>query len=116
MGLIARFLAAAGLWLLVRSQRSRAPDLHKRIQGLPWSKRAQFVWNVARDERVPLVARGLVFWPSLYVLSPIDLVPDFFPLIGRLDDTAVLAMVVGILLKAAPRSVLESHLDRLEMS
>src|SRR5688572_29451949 len=116
MGLLMRFAAAAVLWLLVRSQRSKAPDLHRRIQGLSWSKRAQFVWNVARDERVPLIARGLVFWPSLYVLSPIDLVPDFFPLIGKLDDGAMMAMVIGILLRAAPRSVLEGHLDRLEMS
>jgi uncharacterized membrane protein YkvA (DUF1232 family) len=45
---------------------------------------------------------------------PLDIIPDFIPVIGHLDDVLVLLVGVAVLLRFTPRAVLEEHLARLE--
>lgn len=54
------------------------------------------LWIAGRDPRVPWYAKALCLVVAAYALSPIDLIPDFIPLIGYLDDLVLLP--VGILL------------------
>ncbi|KGD98569.1 MULTISPECIES: YkvA family protein [Rhizobium/Agrobacterium group] len=54
------------------------------------------LWLAARDERVPLRAKLVAGAVAAYALSPIDLIPDFVPVLGYLDD--LLIVPVGILL------------------
>jgi uncharacterized membrane protein YkvA (DUF1232 family) len=54
------------------------------------------VWIAARDPRVPWYAKVLAASVAAYALSPIDLIPDFVPVLGYLDD--VIIVPVGILL------------------
>ncbi len=51
---------------------------------------------------------------AAYVASPLDLVPDFIPVLGTLDDLLVLAFAVDYLLQAAPPGVVEEHWDGSE--
>lgn len=54
------------------------------------------LWIAARDPRVPWYAKALCAAIAAYALSPIDLIPDFIPVLGYLDD--VILLPLGILL------------------
>ena len=54
------------------------------------------VWIAARDPRVPWYAKALAATVAAYALSPIDLIPDFVPVVGYLDDIVIVP--AGILL------------------
>jgi uncharacterized membrane protein YkvA (DUF1232 family) len=62
-----------------------------------------------KDKRVPLCARLILPALILYLAMP-DIIPDFIPMIGYLDDVIVLVVGVKMLLRVAPRSVLEEHI------
>ncbi len=51
--------------------------------------------------------------PAAYLVSPIDLLPDLIPFLGRLDDALVCGAAVDLLIRFAPRRVIEEHLEAL---
>jgi uncharacterized membrane protein YkvA (DUF1232 family) len=57
------------------------------------------LWIAARDSRVPWYAKALAMAIAAYALSPIDLIPDFIPVLGYLDDLVIVPL--GILLVVA---------------
>jgi uncharacterized membrane protein YkvA (DUF1232 family) len=62
---------------------------------------------VARHPRLPLHCKFLVGFLVAYALSPIDLIPDFIPVLGQLDDLVIIPVGVWILYKIVPRDILE---------
>jgi uncharacterized membrane protein YkvA (DUF1232 family) len=72
--------------------------------------------RLRRDPRVPRRAKIAVAFAALWVLSPIDLIPEFVPVIGPLDDVIVVALVLRYVARRVPREVLiaawpaENHL------
>lgn len=62
--------------------------------------------RLARDPRVPLRAKAAVGFAALWVLSPIDLIPEFLPVIGPLDDVVVVALALRYAARRVPRPVL----------
>ena len=54
------------------------------------------LWLAARDPRVPWIAKAVAAVVAAYALSPIDLIPDFIPVVGYLDDLVLVPL--GILL------------------
>lgn len=58
-----------------------------------------------KDPRVPLLAKMLIGIVVAYALSPIDLIPDFIPLIGYLDDLLLLPIGVWLAIKLIPDTV-----------
>ena len=61
------------------------------------------------DRRVPLQAKIVLVFGALWVASPIDLIPEFIPVIGPLDDAVVAALVLRTVVKAAGRDVVYEH-------
>ena len=57
------------------------------------------------DPQTPALARWLLGAALAYLVSPIDLVPDFVPLLGQLDDVIVVALLVGCALRLVPGEV-----------
>jgi uncharacterized membrane protein YkvA (DUF1232 family) len=65
--------------------------------------------GLARDPRVPRRSRLLLLFGLLWVLSPIDLIPEFIPVAGPLDDAIVAVLVLRHVLRRAGRAVVSSH-------
>lgn len=63
----------------------------------------------ARDPRVPWYARLLALLVVGYALSPLDLIPDFIPVLGYLDDLVLVPLGIALLLRLIPPEVLEEH-------
>jgi uncharacterized membrane protein YkvA (DUF1232 family) len=62
--------------------------------------------RLRRDPRVPGRAKAAVLFAALWVLSPIDLIPEFLPLIGGLDDVVVVALALRYAARRVPREAL----------
>lgn len=62
--------------------------------------------RLRRDPRVPRRAKIAVALAALWVLSPVDLIPEFIPVIGPLDDVIVVALVLRYAARRVPRDVL----------
>jgi uncharacterized membrane protein YkvA (DUF1232 family) len=62
--------------------------------------------RLRRDPRVPARAKAAVVFAGLWVLSPIDLIPEFLPIIGGLDDVIVVALALRYAARRVPRAAL----------
>jgi uncharacterized membrane protein YkvA (DUF1232 family) len=65
------------------------------------------------DRRVPATRKVIVGIAMAYVVSPVDLVPDFVPIISRLDDFAALVVSLDLLLEGVPREVMLEKMYQL---
>ena len=99
------------LWLF--SRRRSKSGVNDRISRLSWPAKVQLGWRLVRDNLVPRLARASAFLPVLYLISPIDLLPDFIPILGRLDDALVFGVVIDLLVRSVPAPVLIEHLDNV---
>ncbi|MBW8297477.1 YkvA family protein [Sphingopyxis sp.] len=70
-----------------KSLSERIGDLGHRL-----AVEAHAAWLAARDPRVPVLARFLAIAVAAYALSPIDLIPDFIPVLGWLDDLLIVPL------------------------
>ncbi|AKR36163.1 TPA: DUF1232 domain-containing protein [Bacillus thuringiensis] len=67
-----------------------------------------------RDERVPWYAKLFTMLVVAYAFSPIDLIPDFIPILGYLDDLILVPLGVYLALKLIPKEVLEDCKRKVE--
>ena len=72
------------------------------------------LYHVARDPRVPWYARLFVGVVVAYALSPIDLIPDFIPVLGYLDDLILVPLGLALALRMVPQDVLDECRARAE--
>ena len=63
------------------------------------------LYLASRDSRVPILAKILIGVVVAYALSPIDLIPDFIPVIGFLDDLLLLPAGIWLVIRLIPRDV-----------
>ena len=70
---------------------------------------AHAVWLVARDPRTPLAARLLCLAIAAYALSPIDLIPDFIPVLGVLDDALLIPAGLWLVGRLLPPGLMDAH-------
>ena len=64
-----------------------------------------------RDSRVPKTEKALLVGAIIYVISPIDLIPDFIPFIGEIDDLYLVSLVLLRLLARTDDNILREHWD-----
>jgi uncharacterized membrane protein YkvA (DUF1232 family) len=74
---------------------------------------ARLVWALLRDPRVPPQHKLILAGVVAYLAFPLDLIPDFIPVIGQLDDVAVALLGIDLFLKVAPKDVVAEHLARI---
>ncbi len=72
--------------------------------------------RIARDPRVSVKRKAFAAAAMIYVVSPIDLIPDFIAGIGQLDDLIVVAIALNHLIDGAGRELVDEHWDGSEDS
>jgi len=87
-------------------------DLKSRTKKLKTDIPAIFL--ALKDKDTPIIAKMFAGITVAYALSPIDLVPDFIPVLGYLDDVILLPMLVALTIKFIPEEVLERNRKQAE--
>lgn len=64
------------------------------------------VYYAARDPRTPMGVRWLALLVAAYALSPIDLIPDFIPVLGYLDDLLIVPLGIALVVRLTPPEVM----------
>jgi uncharacterized membrane protein YkvA (DUF1232 family) len=67
------------------------------------------IYLAARDPRVPWYAKAIAFAVAGYALSPIDLIPDFIPVFGYLDDLIIVPLGIWLVLSLIPDEVMAEY-------
>jgi uncharacterized membrane protein YkvA (DUF1232 family) len=64
---------------------------------------------IARDPRVPWYTKALAIAVAGYAFSPLDLIPDFIPVIGFVDDVILVPLGIVLVIKMVPAEIMEEH-------
>lgn len=70
------------------------------------------LWLAAHDPRTPWPAKLLALLVTAYALSPIDLIPDFIPVVGYLDDLLILPIGIAFAIRLIPPNLLAELRER----
>jgi uncharacterized membrane protein YkvA (DUF1232 family) len=104
IGIALAIWLAAVIALVAFGRRSQARELAKLIPNLLMLFR-----GLLRDPRVPRSGKLWVAFALVWIASPIDLIPEFIPIAGPLDDAIVAALVLRHLLRSTSQEVLSEH-------
>lgn len=113
---VALLVMVAGGLLLWRLLSNRTKRLARRIGALPARRKLRLARALMTDPRIPLAVRLVPPLVVLYLSLPLDLVPDFIPVLGQVDDIVVLVLAVALLVRFTPMRVLEEHLASHEVA
>jgi uncharacterized membrane protein YkvA (DUF1232 family) len=99
----------------VLANRIRAPkdmgEVVDIIRRLPTYIR--LVWALLRDGRVPAQQKLILVGIGAYLFFPIDLIPDFVPVLGQLYDLAVVLLGLDLFIRGAPEAIVAEHLAKI---
>jgi uncharacterized membrane protein YkvA (DUF1232 family) len=70
---------------------------------------AHALYLAARDPRVPWYAKALAVAVAAYALSPIDLIPDFVPVLGYVDDLIIVPAGIALVIRLIPPEIMAQH-------
>lgn len=95
----------------------RAPSKEDTGSMISWLRelirQGQLAWRLLRDRRVPWLPKLIPPLALLYVLSPIDILPDLSLGLGQLDDIAVLLLAIKLFIELCPMDIVHEHLRAL---
>jgi uncharacterized membrane protein YkvA (DUF1232 family) len=77
-------------------------------------KRLRLTWLLFIDNRVPLWVKSILPLAALYVISPIDLIPDVALGLGQLDDLGIIMLGIAMFIKLCPQDIVQDHIAELE--
>jgi len=109
-GLLIALVVTAGVWLFavvalaLVGKRSAAKELAMFLPNL-----LLLFGGLARDPRCPRRSKALLIFAAAWIASPIDLIPEFIPFLGPLDDAVMAALVLRHVLKKAGPDVVRDH-------
>lgn len=106
----ATLAAVALLYLASRWLARREP--YGSFLRLKTGQKVAFFKAVLADRRTSLWVKALPVLLVLYLANPIDLIPDFIPVLGYLDDVAVVLLVLALTMRFTPRSVVDDAMRR----
>lgn len=117
--LAAAVLLALAVSFLLWRRRAALRDsemgrLVRRVAALSLRRKVRLVWRLLGDRRVPLLARAVLPALVLYLAMPLDIVPDFIPVVGYLDDLLIILGAAWLFLRLVPAGVLEEQVAALE--
>jgi uncharacterized membrane protein YkvA (DUF1232 family) len=93
-------------------------DMFGIAQARAWARRIKrdvmALWIAARDPRTPWQAKAVSALVAAYALSPIDLIPDFIPVLGYLDDLVILPLGILLAVRLIPDALMAEFRARAE--
>jgi uncharacterized membrane protein YkvA (DUF1232 family) len=108
--LVIAAVVVAGVWIVaiaalaVAGRRTAARELATLVPNL-----VRLFRGLLKDPRVPRGSKVLLVVGALWLASPIDLIPEFIPVLGPLDDAVVAALILRHLLRSAGPEVIAEH-------
>lgn len=69
----------------------------------------RLTWRLLKDKRVTWWMKGVALLPILYVIFPIDILPDFIPVLGQMDDLAILYAGMRLFESLVPAHIVKEH-------
>ncbi len=85
--------------------KTRARQLRKEVTA---------IYYAYRDPRTPALPKVLIFITLAYAMSPIDLIPDFIPVLGYADDLVVIPALISATVKTMPPEIMKESRERAE--
>ena len=76
-------------------------------------QQARLTWRLLRDRRVAIWIKAIIPATLVYLISPIDLIPDTLLGLGQLDDLTILLLGAKLFVDLSPASVVRQHLEEL---
>lgn len=90
------------------------PDLNEALElvkQLP--AYARLAWDLLRDPRIPAQQKLILGGVAAYLVVPFDIIPDFIPGLGQVDDVAVVLLGLRWFIRSAPPEVVQEHLAKI---
>jgi uncharacterized membrane protein YkvA (DUF1232 family) len=106
-GLLLLWVVLVGLLLMVARRHVERMSLRDAVRLVP--DLVRLIRSLAADPQTPRGARLLLLGLLGYLASPIDLVPDFIPILGHADDVVVMALALRSVIRQAGPETLERH-------
>ena len=95
----------------LRTFKGRCTSAVMRERLKSWAKRLKrdvvALWIAARSARTPLAAKIVAGAVAAYALSPIDLIPDFIPVLGYLDDLIIVPLGIALAIRMIPADLMQ---------
>jgi uncharacterized membrane protein YkvA (DUF1232 family) len=105
---------------MARSQRRRGGGLLRVLNLLPFLPLAgkaplyaRLLWSLASDARVPASRKVLLGLAGAYIVAPLDIVPEWIPVLGAIDDVAVMVLAIDVFLEGLPEGLVAEKLVAL---
>ena len=93
------------------------PPLQIGMRGLRFLRHlpnfVRLYWRLFQDRRVSIWPKALLVIAALYVISPLDFIPDAIPFVGEIDDLVVLIAACRLFMYMCPRAVVQEHVRRI---
>ena len=90
----------------IENLKIRAKELKKNISA---------VYYAGKDPRLSRKIKVLILFTIAYALSPVDLIPDFIPVLGYLDDLIILPALLVLIIRRIPAEIMEDSIKRAEI-
>ena len=94
------------------------PPLQLGLRGLRFLRHlphfVRLYWRLLRDRRVSVWPKALLVLSVLYVVSPVDLIPDAIPFVGELDDLVVVIAACRLFMYMCPPEVVREHVRQID--
>ena len=90
---------------------STKPDNSRHSVGKVWDilRNLRVFWRLFKDGRVPVWVKSIPFLSLGYVIWPIDLLSDFMPILGQLDDAAIILLGLKLFISLCPPELVKEH-------
>jgi len=103
-------LIVVGVYLLSRQLQHKEP--YAGVMRLRTRQKINFFRFMATDSRVPKKVKFVPILLALYLLMPFDLIPDFIPVIGYIDDVGVIILALVLMVKLTPAETITAILEK----